>query len=67
MSTSTSKNRPSHAVYVVEGEGDGAFWTRIGAAWRHEDGDGYNLVLSAIPLTGRLVIRKPRTSAEAQS
>jgi hypothetical protein len=26
------KNQKPHAVYVVEGEGDKAYWTKIGAA-----------------------------------
>ena len=26
------KNQTPHAVYVVEGEGDDAYWTKIGAA-----------------------------------
>ncbi|MGJ4925963.1 hypothetical protein ACQR1I_11640 [Bradyrhizobium sp. HKCCYLS2038] len=30
------KNQTPHGVYVVEGEGDNAFWTRIGAAWLHQ-------------------------------
>jgi hypothetical protein len=50
-------NLPTHGVFVVEGEGDKAFWTRVGAAWPHQDGDGFNVTLSAIPLSGRLVIR----------
>lgn len=53
-------NRPTHAVYVIEGEGDKAFWTKVGAAWPHEDGEGFNLQLTALPLNGRLVIRKPK-------
>ncbi len=52
-----AKNQPSHGVYVVEGEGEKAYWTRIGCAWSHNDGDGFNVQLAAIPLTGRLVIR----------
>lgn len=50
------KNQPSHGVYVVEGEGDRAFWTKVGAAWPHQDGDGFNIALTALPLSGRLVI-----------
>lgn len=65
MKQQTKSNRPSHAVYVVEGEGERAFWTKIGAAWQHEDGDGFNVTLTAIPLTGRLVIRKPKADREA--
>ncbi|TRL37597.1 hypothetical protein FM996_02220 [Methylosinus sporium] len=59
-----TNNRPSHAVYLVEGEGESAFWTKIGSAWQHEDGDGFNISLSAVPLTGRLVIRKRQPKAE---
>jgi len=50
-------------VFVVEereGEGkdENAFWTRVGSAWSHKDGKGYNIVLSALPLNGRLVLRE---------
>ena len=58
MKPTQSKNRPSHTVYLVEGEGESSFWTKIGSAWSHEDGDGFNISLAAVPLTGRLVIRK---------
>jgi hypothetical protein len=51
------KNLPTHNAYVVEGEGDAAFWTRIGSAWAHSDGSGFNIALSAVPLTGRIVLR----------
>ncbi|CAN7691301.1 hypothetical protein LJR030_003646 [Rhizobium sp. LjRoot30] len=54
------KSKPDYAVYVVEGEGDKAHWTKIGAAWSHNDGEGFNVTLSALPLNGRLTIRKPQ-------
>ena len=54
-----------YAVYVVEGEGDAAYWTKVGAAWPHEDGEGFNLQLAAVPLSGRLVVRKPKANKEA--
>jgi hypothetical protein len=55
--------RPSHRAYVVEDrEGDqteqGGFWTRIGSAWPHKDGKGLNIVLSALPVNGRIVLRE---------
>ena len=59
------RNQTPHGVFVVEGEGDKAFWTKIGAAWMHQDGKGFNIQLSCIPLNGRLVIREPKTDAEA--
>ena len=54
---SQATNLPTHGVFVIEGEGDSAFWTRVGAAWAHRDGQGFNVTLSAVPLNGRLVLR----------
>ena len=56
--TTTQNKRPTHSAYMVEGEGENAIWTEIGALWAHEDGQGFNLSLKAIPVSGRLVIRK---------
>jgi hypothetical protein len=56
--------KPSHKCFVVEdkevaeGEDPDAFWTRVGSAWPHKDGKGLNLVLSALPINGRLVLRE---------
>lgn len=58
-SHSMSSSTPTHKVYVVEGEGDEAFWTRVGSAWAHKDGKGFNVTLSALPTNGRLVLRVP--------
>ena len=65
MKRNEKKNQTPHAVYVVEGEGDKAFWTKIGAAWEHQDGKGFNIQLSCMPLNGRLVVREPKADAEA--
>ncbi len=54
------KNIRPHGVFVVDGEGDNAFWTKIGAAWLHEDAKGFNVTLTAMPVNGRLVIREPK-------
>lgn len=58
MSDNKESKRPTHALYVVEGEGENAFWTKIGAAWMHKDGKGAGLVFQMIPLTGRVVLRE---------
>lgn len=53
---------PSHRVYTLiprkgaDGK-DENFWLNIGSAFEHKDGKGYNLVLEALPLDGRLVLR----------
>jgi hypothetical protein len=54
----TDSNRPTHAIWHVEGEGDKARWTRIGAAWMHRDQKGANLRFSLMPLVGRIVLRE---------
>ncbi len=64
MKTNQKSQKP-YSVMVVEGEGDKAFWTKVGAAWPHEDGKGFNISLSCLPLNGRLVVREPKADAEA--
>ncbi|KQT01573.1 hypothetical protein ASG42_26515 [Rhizobium sp. Leaf391] len=57
---------PSFHAYVVsevKGEGQKGYWTKIGAFFAHEDGDGGTLVLEAVPLTGRIVLRAPKADA----
>jgi hypothetical protein len=55
--TASTKSLPTHEAFVIDGEGKNARWTRIGAAWPHQDGHGFNVSLTTIPLSGRLVIR----------
>ena len=57
--------KPSHKVYVVDdkqggepGDEQTGFWTRIGSAWPHKDGRGLNVVLSALPVGNRMVLRE---------
>ena len=52
------KKAPTHGVYVVQGEGDNARWIKIGAAWLHGDNKGANLILDALPLTNKVVVRE---------
>lgn len=54
----SESKRPTHGVYQVNGEGDKARWTKIGAAWLHKDSKGANLHFDALPLTGRVVLRE---------
>ena len=54
------QSKPVYDVYVVEerGEGQDAFWLKVGAAFAHKDQDGMNIVLQALPTNGRLVLRR---------
>lgn len=60
---------PDFTVYHVTERGEGqdkkAFWTKIGAAWSHDDGEGFNLSLEYMPMTaGRMVIRSRKEKPE---
>jgi hypothetical protein len=49
---------PSHIAYQVrDREGGKGFFTRIGAAWQHKDGKGFNVQLDCVPLDGRISLR----------
>ena len=53
------------AYHVLERGQDKRFWTRIGAAWPHEDGEGMTLQLDLVPNGGgRIVLRAPRAEQE---
>lgn len=63
----TEKHRPAFDAFVVDGDGKEAFWSKIGAAWPHDDGKGYNIQLTAIPMNGRIALRLPRERAQADN
>lgn len=48
------------AYTVIKREGQDDFWLAIGAAFMHQDGDGYNVVLQALPIDGKVVLRLPK-------
>ena len=55
---STPSKAPSHVAYQVrDREGKKGFWTRIGSAWPHADGNGFNIQIEAVPLDGRITLR----------
>lgn len=69
MATNQTTNRkPTHDVLHVRGEGKSAYWTKIGAAWTHEDQGGLNLALDFMPVNGdgRLIIRVRKDKSETQ-
>jgi hypothetical protein len=42
-------------------------WTKVGVAFPHREGPGFNLELSALPLDGRLVALVPNDDEEGQA
>jgi len=57
--TTKTGSAPTHIAYHVRDarEGKKGFWTRIGAAWPHSDGHGFNIQLEVAPLDGRITLR----------
>lgn len=55
----TDQQQPMYRAYtLVEREHEKPFWLNVGVAFVHKDGKGYNLILQALPLTGKLVLRQ---------
>ena len=49
---------PTHIAYQVRDREHGkSFWTRIGSAWAHADGKGFNIQIETVPLDGRITLR----------
>lgn len=62
MTNTENAKRPTHRVYAVRKTSDKSYWTVIGVAWANQDGKGFNLKLSLLPLDGAdIVVREPRT------
>lgn len=60
---SKTNGNDRYDVLVVEKYEDDAGteksnWTRVGVAFSHKDGNGLNVELRAIPVSGKLVIRR---------
>jgi hypothetical protein len=56
-----ANQQPAYRAYtVIKREGAEDFWLAIGAAFMHQDGDGYNIVLQALPIDGKIVLRLPK-------
>ncbi|MEO0486255.1 MAG: hypothetical protein AAF092_10125 [Pseudomonadota bacterium] len=58
-SLTAASRKPFMLGYTVRPIADGrkSIWTKIGAAWEHRDGKGFEVRMEAMPLDGRLVLR----------
>lgn len=58
---------PALIAYHVAERGEKNFWTRIGAAWDHEDAKGLTVQLDLVPAGGgRIVLREPGDGEQAE-
>ena len=61
----SSKQLPALIAWHVTERGVKSYWTRIGAAWDHEDAKGMTLQLELMPVgDGRIVLREPSVDTE---
>jgi len=61
----TASKQPSYIAYHVrERAGSDSFWTRIGSAWQHKDGKGFNIQIDVVPLDGKISLRLPSEKSE---
>ena len=56
--TTTAARFDAYSVrdYEVAGEKK-SDWTKLGVAFPHADGKGFNVLLTAVPLDGKMVLR----------
>ena len=53
-------SKPAFRAYTVVNRGDDKddFWLNLGVAFAHDDGEGFNLLLQALPIDGKIVLRR---------
>lgn len=60
-------SKPSHIAYQVrEGSEGKSFFNRVGSAFVHGDGKGFNLILDSVPTDGRVTLRTPQERMNAK-
>ena len=58
---------PAYRAYtVIKREDKDDYWLNLGVAFPHEDGEGFNLLLQALPLDAKLVLRTYKEKPEEQ-
>ena len=48
----------------IKREGKDDYWLNLGVAFPHEDGEGFNLLLQALPIDGKIVLRTYKEEEE---
>ena len=67
MAEKDQTRQPSHRAYsVIRRDGQDDFWLNIGLAFPHKDGGGFNIMLQAFPLDGKIVCREITADEDEQ-
>ncbi len=57
--------KPTHTAFDVSGGEDTKYWHKVGAAWPHKDGKGFNITLFATPVSGKITIRENKPAEDS--
>ncbi len=67
MAEKDQTRQPSHRAYsVIRREGQDDYWLNIGLVFPHKDGTGFNIMLQALPLDGKIVCREVTSEDQAE-
>ena len=59
MADSRQPSTPTHRAYsVIKRDGQDDYWLNLGLVFPHKDGSGFNIILQAFPLDGKIVCRE---------
>lgn len=59
MAEKDQPRQPTHRAYsVIRREGQDDYWLNVGLVFPHKDGGGFNIMLQAFPLDGKIVCRE---------
>ena len=59
MAEKSEAKQPTHRAYsVIRREGQDDFWLNLGLVFPHKDTKGFNIILQALPIDGKLVCRE---------
>jgi hypothetical protein len=57
---------PVYRAYsVVNREDQDDFWIPVGVAFSHRDGAGFNVLLQALPINGKIVLRPAKEKTKS--
>ena len=62
-------SKPTHRAYTVikkRDEDKDDYWLNLGIVFAHEDGEGFNILLQALPTDAKLVLRTYKEKPEEQ-
>ena len=61
--------QPVFKAFTTREYGEGAdkktFWVQIGSVFAHKSGKGFDVILDALPVNGRIVLLEPKDAPKA--